>query len=66
MRRTSHRVFVYACGRRKEAGDEITITFYRSKVPEVHAGVIAKAVLADGKEILRFQRDTPTTGDGVR
>jgi len=49
-----------------KAGDEITITFYRSKVPDVHAGVIAKAVLADGKEILRFQRDTPTTGDGVR
>ena len=47
-------------------GDEITITFYRSKVASVHAGVIAKAVLADGSEVLRFQRDAPTTGDGVR
>jgi len=47
-------------------GDEITITFYRSKVPNVHAGVIAKAVLADGTEVLRFQRDTPAAGDGVR
>jgi uncharacterized protein DUF6152 len=47
-------------------GEEITITFYPSKVPDVHAGVIAKATLADGKEVLRFQRDTPTTGDGVR
>ena len=48
------------------AGQEITITFYPSKVTDVHAGVIAKAILADGKEVLRFQRDTPTTGDGVR
>jgi hypothetical protein len=47
-------------------GDEITITFYASKIPNVHAGVIAKAILPDGKEVLRFQRDTPTTGDGVR
>jgi len=47
-------------------GDQITITFYRSKVPGVHAGVIAKAVLPDGTEVLRFQRDTPTAGDGVR
>jgi len=49
-----------------KAGDEIVITFYRSKVPDVHAGVIAKAVLPNGQEVLRFQRDTPTTGDGVR
>ena len=49
-----------------KVGDEIVITFYPSKVASVHAGVIAKAVLADGKEVLRFQRDTPTTGDGVR
>jgi hypothetical protein len=47
-------------------GDEITITFYRSKVPGVHGGVIAKAILSDGTEVLRFQRDTPTAGDGVR
>ena len=32
-------------------GDEIVITFYPSKVAAVHAGVIAKAVLADGKEV---------------
>ena len=49
-----------------KVGDEITLTFYRSKVPGVHAGVIAKAVLPDGTEVLRFQRDTPTQGDGVR
>ena len=49
-----------------KAGDEITITFYKSKVPNTFAGVIAKAVLSDGQEVLRFQRDTPTTGDGVR
>ena len=47
-------------------GDQITITFYPSKIPGTHAGVIAKAVLPDGTEVLRFQRDTPTTGDGVR
>src|SRR5712691_6371925 len=29
-------------------GDEITITFYRSKVATVHAGVIAKAITSDG------------------
>ena len=49
-----------------QVGQEITLTFYRSKVPGVHAGVIAKAVLPDGTEVLRFQRDTPTQGDGVR
>jgi len=49
-----------------KVGDEITLTFYRSKVPGVHAGVIAKAVLPDGTEVLRFQRDEPTAGDGVR
>jgi Family of unknown function (DUF6152) len=49
-----------------KVGDEITLTFYRSKIPGVHAGVIAKAVLPDGTEVLRFQRDTPTQGDGVR
>jgi hypothetical protein len=49
-----------------KAGDEITIVFYRSKVADAKAGVIAKAVLPDGTEVLRFQRDTPTTGEGVR
>jgi hypothetical protein len=49
-----------------QVGQEIILTFYRSKVPGVHAGVIAKAVLPDGTEVLRFQRDTPTQGDGVR
>src|SRR5262245_1383210 len=49
-----------------KAGEEITITFYPSKVPDTHAGVIAKAILPNGQEVLRFQRDTPTTGDGVR
>ena len=49
-----------------QVGQEIILTFYRSKVPGVHAGVIAKAVLPDGTEVLRFQRDTPTPGDGVR
>ena len=49
-----------------QVGQEITLTFYRSKVPGVHAGVIAKAILPDGTEVLRFQRDTPTQGDGVR
>ena len=49
-----------------KAGDEITIVFYKSKVAGAKAGVIAKAVLPDGKEVLRFQRDTPTTGEGIR
>jgi len=49
-----------------KAGDEITIVFYKSKVANARAGVIAKAVLPDGKEVLRFQRDTPTTGEGIR
>jgi hypothetical protein len=49
-----------------KAGDEITIVFYKSKVAGARAGVIAKAVLPDGKEVLRFQRDTPTTGEGIR
>jgi len=47
-------------------GDEITLTFYPSKAAGTHAGVIAKAIRSDGTEVLRFQRDTPTAGDGVR
>jgi hypothetical protein len=49
-----------------KAGDEITIVFYKSKVKDATAGVIAKAILPDGKEVLRFQRDAPTTGEGIR
>jgi len=49
-----------------KAGDEVTVVFYRSKAPNTRAGVIAKVVLPDGKEVLRFQRDTPTTGEGIR
>jgi hypothetical protein len=49
-----------------KAGDEITIVFYRAKVADARSGVIAKAILPDGKEVLRFQRDTPTTGGGVQ
>lgn len=49
-----------------KAGDEITIVFYKSKVADAKAGVIAKAILPDGKEVLRFQRDAPTTGEGIR
>jgi uncharacterized protein DUF6152 len=45
-------------------GDQVTITFYRSKVKDVYAGVIAKVILPDGKEALRFQRDNP--GEEVR
>src|SRR5439155_25070210 len=37
-------------------GDEITITFYRSKIHSVHAGFIAKSFLTDGTEYLLFQR----------
>ena len=49
-----------------KAGDEITLVFYPSKVPGTRAGVIARAILPDGRAVLQFQRDTPTTGDGVR
>ena len=49
-----------------KVGDEITIVFYTSKVADAKAGVIAKAILPDGKEVLRFQRDAPTTGEGIR
>ena len=45
-----------------KAGDEITIVFYTSKVADAKAGVIAKAILPDGKEVLRFQRGHPDDG----
>jgi Family of unknown function (DUF6152) len=47
-------------------GDEVTIVFYKSKVKDAKAGVIAKVIMPDGKEALRFQRDAPTTGEGIR
>ena len=47
-------------------GEEITIVFYKSKVKDAKAGVIAKAILPDGREVLRFQRDMPAAnGNGV-
>jgi hypothetical protein len=47
-------------------GEEITIVFYKSKVKDAKAGVIAKAILPDGREVLRFQRDAPAAnGNGV-
>lgn len=49
-----------------KAGQEVTIVFYKSKVKDVKAGVIAKIVMPDGMEVLRFQRDAPTRGEGVR
>jgi len=47
-----------------KAGDEVTALVYPSKVPNNPAAVIAKITLANGKEVLRFQRDTPD-GRGV-
>jgi hypothetical protein len=42
-----------------KVGDEVTALVYPSKVPNNPAAVIAKITLANGKEVLRFQRDTP-------
>ena len=42
-----------------KAGQEVTALVYVSKVPNNPAGVIAKFTTADGKEVLRFQRDEP-------
>ncbi len=47
-----------------KAGQEVTALVYVSKVPNNPAGVIAKFTTADGKEVLRFQRDEPG-GRGV-
>ena len=47
-----------------KAGDEVTALVYPSKVPNNPAAVIAKITLANGQEVLRFQRDTPD-GRGV-
>ena len=45
-------------------GDEVTISFYRSKAKGVPAGVINKIIMPDGTEVFRFQRDAP--GQEVR
>jgi len=42
-----------------KAGDQVTALVYPSKVPNTPAAVIAKITTADGKEVLRFQRDEP-------
>ena len=47
-----------------KTGQEVTALVYVSKVPNNPAGVIAKFTTADGKEVLRFQRDEPG-GRGV-
>jgi hypothetical protein len=47
-----------------KTGQEVTALVYVSKVPNNPAGVIAKVTTADGKEVLRFQRDEPG-GRGV-
>ncbi len=38
-------------------GEEVTISLYNSKIAGRPAGVIHKVILADGREVLRFQRD---------
>lgn len=45
-------------------GDQVKALVYPSKVAGTPAAVIAKITLASGKEVLRFQRDTPG-GRGV-
>ena len=42
-----------------KAGMEVTALVYPSKIKNNPAAVIAKVTLPDGKEVLRFQRDTP-------
>jgi hypothetical protein len=42
-----------------KAGQEITALVYPSKVKGAPAAVLAKVILPDGKEILRYQSDTP-------
>jgi hypothetical protein len=42
-----------------KAGDEVTALVYPSKVPNTPAAVIAHITLANGKNVLNFQRDTP-------
>ena len=45
-------------------GQEVTALVYPSKVKGTPSGVLAKITLPDGKEILRYQSDTPG-GRGV-
>jgi Family of unknown function (DUF6152) len=40
-------------------GQEVTALVYPSKVKGTPSGVLAKITLPDGKEILRYQSDTP-------
>jgi hypothetical protein len=40
-------------------GMEVTALAYPSKIKNQPSGVIAKITLPDGKEVLRFQSDTP-------
>ena len=47
-----------------KTGQEVTALVYPSKVKGSPAAVVAKITLADGKEVLRFQRDEPG-GRGV-
>jgi len=47
-----------------KTGQEVTALVYVSKLKGNPAGVIAKFTTPDGKEVLRFQRDTPG-GRGV-
>jgi hypothetical protein len=42
-----------------KAGMEVTALLYPSKIKGNPSGVIAKITLPGGKEVLRFQRDTP-------
>ena len=42
-----------------KAGMEVTALVYPSKVKNNPAAVLARITLPDGKEVLRFQRDTP-------
>jgi Family of unknown function (DUF6152) len=42
-----------------KVGQEVTALLYPSKVKGAPAGVLAKITLPDGKEILRYQGDTP-------
>jgi Family of unknown function (DUF6152) len=42
-----------------KVGQEVTALLYPSRVKGTPAGVLAKITLPDGKEILRYQGDTP-------
>jgi uncharacterized protein DUF6152 len=40
-------------------GDQVTVSFYASKVKDAHVGVVNKVILAEGKEVLQFEPDEP-------